>query len=85
MTQNAWNHIVGTWDGSQMRLFINGVETADSPTAKTGTLDESGQDLTIGGMAGTTTRRFRGRIDDARIYDRALNSSEILSLYNSAK
>lgn len=79
---NQWTHIVGTWDGQNMRLYENGVEVSTSPQAKSGVLDADGTALTIGTHATTPTdRRFPGRIDDARVYNRALSRAEVIALY----
>lgn len=36
-----WDHLAATYDGSNIRFFINGVETSNSPTAQTGNLQNS--------------------------------------------
>jgi len=77
---NTWYHIVGTYDGSQMRVYINGA--LDSSLAKTGAMIDNGNRVNIGGRGGVGMY-FNGLIDDARVYDRALSDSEVLALYNS--
>lgn len=79
---NEWTHITGTWDSKNMRLYENGVEVSASPVAKTGIIDADGSPLSIGTHTNSPAdRRFPGRIDDARVYDRVLSEAEITALY----
>ena len=84
---NTWNHIVATWGGSSsqsdIHIYINGVEVSyQSGTDGTGTrVNDSGRSFTIGsGTIGSDS--FPGKIDDVRIYNRALSPDEIKRLYN---
>jgi hypothetical protein len=70
---NAWTHLAATYDGSRIRLFVNGVE-ADSVLAVS-TITASSGALRIGGNS--RTEYFKGLIDDVRIYNRALSAAEI--------
>lgn len=80
--ENEWTHIVGTWDGSNMRLYINGSEDSASPVAKSGTIDADGKALMIGTHEDAPAlRRFEGLIDDVRVYDAALSAAEVRDLY----
>ena len=87
VTQNAWNHIVGTWDGSEINFYIDGVLDAASPVAKGGTLDDNNGGLSLGTHTNDVAgcRGFSGLIDEARIYNRALSASEVLNVYNATK
>lgn len=81
ITVGQWMHVAGTYNASTdtATLSINGV------LGQTAT--------TVGDMGGATaknitiapneTARFAGSIDDFRIYNRALSSAEISSLYES--
>jgi concanavalin A-like lectin/glucanase superfamily protein/thrombospondin type 3 repeat protein len=70
-----WTHVAATWDGAAFRQFINGTQTASQPSS--GTLEVNGFPLRIGGS--TNADEFlHGRIDDLRIYNRALTAAEIL-------
>jgi len=74
-TTNKWYHIVFTYDGSQMRWFLNGVEDT-SPVSLTGKIDSVTESLKIGGY-GEASYAFNGIIDGVRIYDRTLSEAEI--------
>lgn len=74
LTPNVWAFLAMTYDGATLRLFVNGVETSSAPV--TGNLVTSDGQLTIGGNA-IWSEWFAGRLDDVRIYNRALSAAEI--------
>ncbi len=80
LPNTGWHFVVGTWDGANVRVYLNGVLDG-GPLARTGTLDDSNLPLGIGGHQASNTRRFNGLIRNAFIYDRAISASEILDLY----
>ena len=69
LAANTWTHLAATYDGSIIRLYVNGVQVATQ--AKTGAIATSSNPLTIGGDP-IYGQSFHGRIDDVRIYNRAL-------------
>lgn len=82
LTTNTWYHVVGTWDGSNLRMYLNGV--ADSIAQPlSGTMANNGDNLGIGASA-TGVRPFNGLIDDVRVYNRALSATDVMNLYNLA-
>lgn len=83
LTINTWNHIAGTFDGTQSVIYINGV--AQGTTPFTGTIVSSSYPLTIGRLsdgAQAALRYFGGFMDEVRIWHRALSAAEILSQKN---
>src|SRR3989339_2049254 len=80
ITDNAWHHLAFTYNGSYQALYVDGNEV-DSDS-NSGTLDDrSGKLLTIGRTAGGSGY-FNGKIDEVRIYERALSTDEISELYS---
>lgn len=77
---NQWNHLIGTYDGSYLRLYVNGSEAAS--TAASIVVTESGP-VNIG--AGYAVTSFAGRLDDVVIYARALPPGRIRELYGYGK
>ena len=71
-----WHHIVGTYNGSAHSIYIDG-NFVDSQNAS-GTIETNTSNLYIGrfGTLGGYGY-FNGSIDDVRIYDEALSSSQI--------
>src|SRR5258707_7115543 len=77
---NAWSHVALTWDGSTMRLYINGVEAENH--ARTGTLQSTTTPLRIGNNS-PYGEFFQGLIDEVRIYNRTLSAVEIQTDMNT--
>jgi hypothetical protein len=71
---NTWSHVAVTYDGSSLRLFVNGNQVAS--TAMSGTVVRSASPLRLGGNS-VWNEWFAGRLDDVRIYNRALSAAEI--------
>ena len=71
---NAWTHLASTYNGSKIRLYANGVQVASK--AVTGPIVITGQALKIGGNT-VWDEWFAGKIDDLRIYNRALTAAQI--------
>jgi hypothetical protein len=80
MPINSWVHLVGTYDGSVLKLYQNGVLLGSSNNSIL--LTELTQSLFIG-KEGALGRYFKGKIDDVGIWNRALTPQEITALYSS--
>jgi hypothetical protein len=74
LPRNTWTHLAATWDGSTLRLYVNG--TLAASRAATGTLPNSTGPLRIGGTS-VAKQFFKGLIDEVRVYNRALGQAEI--------
>jgi len=77
LSQNVWYHIVGTYDGIKMRIYVNGVEKGSDNLS--GNIAASSMNIGWG----QDDRFWKGIIDEVRIYNRALSASEILERYNA--
>jgi uncharacterized repeat protein (TIGR01451 family) len=77
---NTWTHLAATFDGTTMRLFVNGVQA--STAARTGTLATSANPLEIGGD-GIFGQYFIGDIDEVRVYNVALTQAQIQTDMNT--
>lgn len=75
-----WHRIAGTYDGAQIRLYIDGVEDPASPVPYAGPVSINDFPVWIGGNAEYPGDGFTGRIDDVRIYDVALDPNNIRAL-----
>jgi hypothetical protein len=77
-----WNFIVGTFDGTSVKLYVNGDLKAWRSAA--GKLVKTANDVYIGnlqGLARPNNDFTAGKIDEIRIYDHALTQAEIVTLY----
>ena len=80
LTANTWSHLAASYDGATMRLYVNGVPVATR--AQTGAIATSTNPLQIGGDS-IYGQYFAGRIDEVRIYNRALSPAQIQSDMNT--
>lgn len=78
-----WHFIVGTYDGSTMRLYVDGVQAAETPA--TGDITPSSSDLIIGQNSDNGEDIYKGIVDDIRIYNRALSPAEIGELFQETE
>jgi hypothetical protein len=83
LTAGNWYHIVGTYDGSDMRIYLNGSESSNA--SKTGSISTSTDPIEIGRYYQNSSFAYKDQIAQPRIYNRALTASEVLRNYNSGK
>ena len=83
LSSGIWYHIVRTWDGNLMSLYINGVKDQEFPKDTTGNLLNSGSKNLYLGAATLNSNElfFDGGLDEFRFYDRELSQKEINSLF----
>lgn len=77
MQTGKWYHVAGTYDGSVMRIYINGQQVGSANY--TGVIDNGTYDLHIGRAAYTIggTRYFDGVIDEVRMWNTAISQTAI--------
>jgi uncharacterized repeat protein (TIGR01451 family) len=71
---NTWSHLAATYDGTTLRLFVNGSQVATAP--RTGAMTTSTNPLEIGGDS-LYGQFFKGLIDEVRVYSVALTPTQI--------
>jgi hypothetical protein len=76
MNTTAWHHLAGTYDGTTLLTYFDGVQCGTATQA--GAAVAAGSTV-IGGSGGSPVYS----IDEVRIYDRAISSTEVQSLYQS--
>jgi hypothetical protein len=81
IANNNWYHVVGTYDGSSVKLYLNGELDASVPL--TGSMTVTNEPLRIGSLANPSAygERYRGIVDEVTIYNRALKPCEIYKHY----
>ena len=79
MPVNAWVHLVGTYDGTLLKLYQNNnlLGTSSGPVD----ISSISVDLFFG-KEGINNRFFKGSLDDIAIWNRALTPQEIQQVYN---
>ena len=83
-TSNNWLHLVGTYDGSTAKFYVNNIlEDTDSGTS--GNVNDFdgfilGRDINL-----SAGRVFNGKMACYKVYNRALSASEVFQNYNALK
>ncbi len=81
---NRWYHLTAVYDGSNQLLYVDGSLNGSCPY--TGEPNDVTTGLKIGYQTGGTYgRRWDGKIDELRIYNRSLSSDEISAIYNQTR
>lgn len=80
LNASQWYHIVGTYDGSYQRLYVDGIEV--NSAVLTGSIPTSSQPLAIGARSTTSiNERFNGLIARVVIYNKALSAQQVKECY----
>ena len=82
ISYSTWQHLATTYDGSDLRLYLNGVEIASTPFA--GVITQEVSPLNIGHRYRFGDGIYQGLIDDVRIYNTALSTTQIGALANAS-
>jgi hypothetical protein len=77
-TYGEWLFLVGVYDGTRIRMYVNAAEEASTPFS--GPVLHTTQPLCIG-RYGAVGETVNGIIDDVRVYNRALSATEIQTLF----
>jgi len=83
VNDGKWHHVAGVYDGQRMYLYVDGVVDSSQPAS--GGINTNDQPVYIGENAEMTGRFWNGLIDDVRVYNGALDQTEIRALYNEGK
>ena len=77
ISDGNWHHVVATRSGNDFQMYVDGVANTAS-TSAIGTVTST-QPLLIGG---TSSSDYEGKLDEVRVYTRALSGSDVSELYN---
>jgi hypothetical protein len=75
-------HVVGTFDGTTQRLYVNGVQVASGSFP--GAINANTKSVVLGSWE-TATEFLAGRIDDVAVYARVLTPAQIANHYNRGR
>jgi hypothetical protein len=75
LNTNQWYYVTATYDGSFMRIYVNGVEVAKE--VETSNPTSSVVNLYLGGAEGPTYL-WQGKLDELKIYNYARTTSQII-------
>jgi hypothetical protein len=80
VTTGAWQHVVGTFDGSTATLYHNGVKAVEVGGCVC-TIATSSSDLFIGALS-ATLHYFDGGLDEVALYNYALTPTQVQTHYS---
>lgn len=84
VTDGSWHHVVGTWDGSTLKVYVDGKMDGSVAWANAAGFDATNNKVRVGAgdNAGTANNFFNGSIDDlAFLNGTALSADQIKELY----
>ena len=81
----AWHHVACTYDGAQLRVYVDGklqgCESITTTITNQGTFGSAiGANMDIGP---TYTNQFVGQLDNVHVYNRTLSSADICALWGN--
>lgn len=79
LTAGVWQHLVLTYDGTTAIIYLNGNQSV--VTALSGAIGTTANHLLLGNRTGFS-RFYKGGIDEAGLWSRALTPKEVAALYN---
>ncbi len=79
-----WVHMAGTYDGTTVRLYVNGAEAKARPYPAAAKLVQEPKPVIVGAAQNRASEEvqeaFTGLVDDVRIYSRALTAADVAAL-----
>ncbi len=82
LSNNAWSLITSTWDGTSLKVYVNGKLDGVNSSIPSGPIDDyAGGTLRFGNHWSGDPAWSKGIMDDVRIYNRALSADEVAQLY----
>ncbi|PIZ48155.1 hypothetical protein COY32_00475, partial [candidate division WWE3 bacterium CG_4_10_14_0_2_um_filter_41_14] len=79
LANDTWHYLVGVYNGSSVKLYVNGVESASTNTS--GSINNSSMPLTIG-SDGAGGGIWNGTIDEPFVTAEALSADQIKHMYD---
>ncbi|NRA91453.1 MAG: T9SS type A sorting domain-containing protein, partial [Psychroserpens sp.] len=77
---DEWHQVAATYDGTNLKIYIDGVE--DINEDKTAPVDTDESFYIAAAGKGTPTQHFRGNIDEVRVWDVALTPTQLRFIMN---
>lgn len=74
LSESQWTHVGATYDGTTLKLFLNGLEVTSVPA--TGNINTDISPLTLGKNPLGLSNFFKGKIDEVRVFNVALTNQQ---------
>lgn len=82
---NVWYHVAGTWDGSTMKLYVNGVHSPTTDQAFTGPITYNASVETQIARRRVSAADLTGYIGSVMLYDKGLTENQVIKNFNAHK
>jgi hypothetical protein len=82
LSTGEWYHLAGTYDGKTIRLFLNGEEQGNTPFSGA-IVSFPDTHVYLGKESCGADRHFNGLIDEAAMFNVALNEDDIKNIMNN--
>lgn len=82
-TTNQWYHVVGTYNGSTIKIYVDNILKASA--SYNGLITSNNFPLYIGANSQQAGRNWTGDIDEVKIFNGALTSQQIDTIYTNEK
>ncbi len=77
LSVGCWNHLAATWDGARVRIYVNGMLSAEKPYGEKAVAPKSGLCL---GFSGYGVGSLKMAVDELAVFSRALPPERIAAL-----
>jgi len=81
---DSWTHIAFVWDGSKYQIYYNGQPQTTTTNSDGHTALQSNKEIRIG-AGGTSTTFFDGDMTGVAFWNKSLEASDILKIYNGGR
>lgn len=81
ITAGNWYHLAGTWDGTTISVYVNGVRV--DTASQSGSIQTGSSIVTVGAHhnGSSASNYFGGELEDIRQYNRTLSANEIMTMF----
>lgn len=79
-----WRHVVGTYDGVNIKLYVDGVLVSGGSISRTGNLITATGELYLGRSYQSASNFFDGEIDEVAVWDTVLTSCDAAGIYQAS-
>ncbi|MFH0952995.1 MAG: LamG-like jellyroll fold domain-containing protein, partial [Verrucomicrobiota bacterium] len=84
LATGRWQHVAGVYDGSHLRVYLNGILVGESNTTLTITSQPVSPMIAAAECGGWGLQFLKGKLDEVRVYNRAISAEEVTALYRMA-
>jgi len=85
LSNDSWHHVAATYDGSYMRVYIDGMESKSTGFDKNISVNDDPLGIGYSKISGNANNYLAGLIDDVGIYDSSLSAEEVALVHGLGK